>query len=76
MHIFPRVLAPDPEALGEMADQDVVDQELDRLLDDLQNGLGAAADMFANRDRELSGNDEVEDIQHHFRGFGSEGDEG
>ena len=74
-YLFPRVLAPDPEALGEMADQDVVDQELDRLLDDLQNGLGAAADILNRRDRELSGAvDEGEDIPHHFQGFGSEGD--
>lgn len=74
MYIFPRVIAPDPEALGEMADQDVVDQELDRLLDDLQNGLGAAAEVFSRRDRELSGMDDIEDIQHHFKGFNSEGE--
>ncbi|KAL1296691.1 hypothetical protein AAFC00_000167 [Neodothiora populina] len=74
MPIFPRVLAPDPEALGEMADQDLVDQELDRLLDDLQNGLGAAAEAFNRRERELSGADEPEDMNQHFRGFGSEGD--
>lgn len=75
IYTFPRVLPPHPEALGEMADQDIVDQELDRLLDDLQNGLGVAADMFNRRDKEISGAaDEGEDIHQHFQGFGSEGD--
>lgn len=74
MFIFPRVLAPDPEAMGEMADQDVVDQELDRLLEDVANGLGAAADAFSRRDREVNGQDDGDDIQHHFKGFNSEGD--
>ena len=72
---FPRLSAPDPEAMVEGADSELVFQELDRMFADLEGGLGLAAEMFQRRDRDLSrGRDEGDEYERQTKGFGSEGE--
>jgi serine/threonine protein kinase len=72
---FPRLSAPDPDAMLDGADPELVFNEMDRLFADLEGGLNLAAELFQRRDRDMTrGREEGDDYERQTRGFGSEGE--
>lgn len=70
---FPRLSAPDPEAMVDGADPELVYQEIDRLLADLAGGLSVAAESFQRRDRDMTrGREDGDDYERQAKGNGSE----
>jgi hypothetical protein len=72
---FPRLSAPDPDAMVDGADPELVFNEMDRLFADLEGGLSLAAELFQRRDRDMSrGREEGDEHERQAKGFGSEGE--